>query len=167
MPLIERMVYGRGHKDLSPVLVYHPNLPQAQSSTQVLDSLDSQHIFHVKRKACESFWAAAEHTKCGVSSISIWKIVTSHKLLRNKAIFIEKKSLQWKTSFKTRRMFFKLAHVLCMRCVLHFLSLEVSNFWFYHFKIWRYILGILFTNWKPCREFWSGGRNIQFIMEKW
>jgi hypothetical protein len=88
MPLIERMVYGRGHEDLSPALVYHPNLPQAQCSTQVLDSLDSQHIFHVERKACEGFWAAAERTKCDVfareSSISIWGIVTFHKRLRNK-----------------------------------------------------------------------------------
>jgi hypothetical protein len=61
-----------------------------------------------------------ERTKCDVfareSSISIWKIVTSHKLLRNKAIFIEKKLYNEKLSLKNN----KLAHVLCMRFVLHF-----------------------------------------------
>jgi len=55
------------------------------------------------------FGAAAERTKCDVfargSSISLWKIVTFHKLLRNKDIFIKKKLCNGKkTTFKTRHI---------------------------------------------------------------
>ena len=97
------MFYGKGHEDLSPALVYHPNLPQAQCSTQVLDSLDFQHIFHVERKVCEGFWTYEVRCVCK----RVFDIDMEDRNLPQTAskqgYFYRKKTLQWKAKFKKQQ----------------------------------------------------------------
>jgi hypothetical protein len=69
--------------------------------------------------------------------------------------YFYRKTVRWKPTFKTRPMCLNVLMFYLRFWVLRFSYWKFLTFDFIIYKIWRYILGIVFTNWKPCMESWS------------